>query len=127
MAAWIQGSLGRMYTHIYMAEFLCCPPETITTLLIDYACVGEYALRRFGCVQLCVTLWTVAHQAPLSMGFSKQEYWSGLPCPPQLVVLHYKIKNSNGKKKSAVNLENFYLWVSEAWDIHMYYILMIKY
>ena len=26
--------------------------------------------------------WTVAHQAPLSMGFSRQEYWSGLPCPP---------------------------------------------
>ena len=26
--------------------------------------------------------WTVAHQAPLSMGFSKQEYWGGLPCPP---------------------------------------------
>ena len=25
---------------------------------------------------------TVAHQAPLSMGFSRQEYWSGLPCPP---------------------------------------------
>ena len=29
-----------------------------------------------------MTLWTVAHQAPLSMGFSRQEYWSGLPCPP---------------------------------------------
>ena len=28
-----------------------------------------------------VTPWTVAHQAPLSMGFSGQEYWSGLPCP----------------------------------------------
>ena len=27
------------------------------------------------------TLWTLAHQAPLSMGFSRQEYWSGLPCP----------------------------------------------
>ena len=27
-----------------------------------------------------MTLWTVAHQAPLSMGFSRQEYWSGLPC-----------------------------------------------
>ena len=26
--------------------------------------------------------WTVAHQAPRSMGFSRQEYWSGLPCPP---------------------------------------------
>ena len=31
---------------------------------------------------LFVTLWTVACQAPLSMGFSRQEYWSGLPCPP---------------------------------------------
>ena len=29
-----------------------------------------------------VTLWTVALQALLSMGFSRQEYWSGLPCPP---------------------------------------------
>ena len=29
-----------------------------------------------------MTLWTVANQAPLSIGFSKQEYWSGLPCPP---------------------------------------------
>ena len=34
------------------------------------------------CVQLFVTLWTVAHQAPLSMGFSRQKYGSGLPCPP---------------------------------------------
>ena len=32
-------------------------------------------------VQLCATLWTVACQAPLSMGFYMQEYWSGLPCP----------------------------------------------
>ena len=34
------------------------------------------------CVRLFVTPWTVAGQAPLSMGFSRQEYWSGLPCPP---------------------------------------------
>ena len=27
-------------------------------------------------------LWTVARQAPLSLGFSRQKYWSGLPCPP---------------------------------------------
>ena len=33
------------------------------------------------CVQLFVTLWTVAHQASLSMEFSRQEYWSGLPFP----------------------------------------------
>ena len=34
------------------------------------------------CVQLCATLWAIAHQAPLFMGFSRQEYWSGLSCPP---------------------------------------------
>ena len=33
-------------------------------------------------VQLFVTLWIVVHWAPLSMGFSRKEYWSGLPCPP---------------------------------------------
>ena len=33
-------------------------------------------------VRLFTALWTVACQAPLSMGFSQQEYWSGLPCPP---------------------------------------------
>ena len=36
----------------------------------------------FSCVWLFVTLWTVACQAPLSVGFSQQEYWSGLPCSP---------------------------------------------
>ena len=38
-------------------------------------------LSHFSCVRLCVTLWTVACQAPLSMEFSRQEYWSGLPYP----------------------------------------------
>ena len=33
-------------------------------------------------VLLFTTLWTVARQAPLSMGFPRQEYWSGLPCHP---------------------------------------------
>ena len=41
-------------------------------------CVCVKLLSR---VRLFVTLWTVAHQAPLSMGFSRQEYWSGLPFP----------------------------------------------
>ena len=42
------------------------------------ACV----LNPFSCVQLFATLWTIACQAPLSMGFFRQEYESGLPCPP---------------------------------------------
>ena len=39
-------------------------------------------LSCFSHVQLFVTPWTVARQAPLSVGFSRQEYWNGLPCPP---------------------------------------------
>ena len=39
-------------------------------------------LSCFSCLQLFETQWTVACQAPLSMGFPRQEYWSGLPCPP---------------------------------------------
>ena len=42
-----------------------------------YVCVCE----SFSHVQLLVTPWTIAHQAPLSMEFSRQEYWSGLPFP----------------------------------------------
>ena len=43
-----------------------------------HACV----LTHFSHVQLCATLWTAAHQDPLSMGFSRQECWIVLPCPP---------------------------------------------
>ena len=45
-------------------------------------CVCVCMLSGFSHVRLSTTLWTVACQAPLSMGFSRQEYWSGLPCPP---------------------------------------------
>ena len=39
-------------------------------------------LNHLSHIRLFATLWTVAHQAPLFMGFSRQEYWSGLSCPP---------------------------------------------
>ena len=39
-------------------------------------------LSHFSHVRLFMTMWTIALQAPLLMGFSRQEYWSGLPCPP---------------------------------------------
>ena len=38
-------------------------------------------LSHFSRVRLCATPWTAAHQAPLSLGFSRQEHWSGLPFP----------------------------------------------
>ena len=52
-------------------------------------------LSHFSHVWLCVTLWTIACQAPLSMGFSRQEYWSGLPFPPPFygVIFNWVIFN----------------------------------
>ena len=44
----------------------------------NYVCL----LSRFSRVRLFATLWTVARHAPPSTGFSRQEYWSGLPFPP---------------------------------------------
>ena len=44
-------------------------------------CLCVHVLSHCSCVPLCVTLWTVACQAPLFMGFSRQEYLSGLPFP----------------------------------------------
>ena len=45
-------------------------------------CVCVCMLSCFSHVQLFGTPWSVALQAPLSTGFSRQEQWSGLPCPP---------------------------------------------
>ena len=50
-----------------------------TSVLSKIQCAR--VLSHFSPVWFFMTLWTVAHQAPLSMGSSRQEYWSGLPCP----------------------------------------------
>ena len=55
---------------------LCCP---LLPLSLIFSSIRVKVLDH---VQLFETPWTVAHQAPLSTGFSRQEYWSGLPCPP---------------------------------------------
>ena len=47
-----------------------------------------HVLSRFSRIWLFATLWAVAHQAPLFMGFSRQEYWSRVSCPPPGDLLH---------------------------------------
>ena len=76
--------------HIITCTFLiflpsCCalPIDLVRhaiAALPSCACAG--VLSHFSRVCLFATLWTVAHQGPLSMGFSRQEYWSGQPFPP---------------------------------------------
>ena len=81
VGAWIW---GRMNTCKYMAESVVCLPETITTLLISYAAAAA-AAKSLSRVRLCATPWTAAYQAPPSMGFSREEYWSGVPLQPILL------------------------------------------
>ena len=59
------------YITLDTSEFSCL-------LFAQHVC----ALSCFSHVQLFATLWTVAQQASMSVGFFRQEYWSGLPCPP---------------------------------------------
>ena len=64
-------------------------------------CLMRCVLRHFSRVLLFVTLWTLAHQGPLSMGFSRQEYWSGLACPPSGHLPNPGIKPSSHVSCSA--------------------------
>ena len=66
------------------------PPQENSSFNGICACV----LSSFRHVRLFVALWTVACQAPLSMGFSRQGYWSGLPYPPPGDLLNPGIKST---------------------------------
>ena len=69
-------------------------PGTEPTSLTSPVSAGGFFTTSTSCTRACVhakslqscptlvTLWTLACQAPLSVGFSRQEHWSGLPCPP---------------------------------------------
>ena len=65
-------------------KFYQCPFQSPMLLLIGNKTVrsSPCVLNRFSRVRLFVILWTVACHSPLSLGFSRQEHWSGLPCPP---------------------------------------------
>ena len=68
-------------------DLLSVPCKVRTDLLIEILSPQDHVwhvciLSHFSHIWLFVSLWTVACQAPLSMGFSRQEYWNGLPCLP---------------------------------------------
>ena len=70
-----------LLSFIYGRNWIIWPGDHSTRwilLIVSFVCV----LSHFSCVRLSETLWRVACQAPLFMGFSRQKYWSGLPCPP---------------------------------------------
>ena len=79
--------LGTCCLNLFHTRKFACLCQTFAHLLAKqvYGALSGYVclirLSRFSHVQLFVTLWIIACQASLSMGFSRHEYWSGLPCP----------------------------------------------
>ena len=61
--------------------FCCLVDKSWPTLVTPWTVLLACLLSHFSHFQLWATVWAVAHQAPLPMGFSRQEYWSRLPCP----------------------------------------------
>ena len=60
------------------------PARTVEWVAISFSNAWKWKVKLISRVRLFVTPWTIAHQAPLSMGFSRQVYWSGLPFPSLL-------------------------------------------
>ena len=84
-----------------------CSLRTFSDVLSAPACLRAKLLQ--SCLTLC-NLWTVAGQAPLSMGFSRQEPWSGLPCPPP-----GDLPNPGTQPASPALAEGFFT-ASATWD-----------
>ena len=78
--------------------------EKKNLLLGRKAIANLLLLSHFSHVQLCATLWTAAHQAPLSKGFSRQEYWSGLPFPFPMTNLDSILKSRDITLPTKVHL-----------------------
>ena len=62
------------------------------------------------------TLWTVACQTPVSMGFSRQEYWSGLPCPPPGDLPDLEIEPASLMSPA---LAGRFFTTSATWEAHL--------
>ena len=67
--------------------------RTLEWVAISFSNAGKWKVKvkSLSCAQLLVTPWTAAHQAPPSMGVSRQEYWSGVPLHFSSLILNYLI------------------------------------
>ena len=107
LSQWSQG-LERLWQSPF-------PFQTFQTTALHVREKGKEKLKKYTCMLSCfylvllfVTPWTAAHQAPLSMGFFRQEHWSGVPLPSPLHVLTYAILTTTQAR--VVPLTPFYKW-----------------
>ena len=110
VAAWMWGSLGENAAaaakSLQLYPTLCDPVDcslpgspvpgilqerTLEWVAISFSNAWKWKVKvkSLSCVRLLATPQTAAYQAPLSMGFSRQEYWSGVPLPSPKSWLHF--------------------------------------
>ena len=81
-----------------------------------------HASPHFSHVQFCATPWSAARQAPLSMGFSRQEYWSGLPCLLQGI---FPTQGSNLFLLHLPVLAGRFFTTRATWEAHLSMLLLL--
>ena len=79
-------------TQAYIVSNLFFVVVVVVVLVLPVYCYQLISLHPHARMLSLVTPWTAAHQVPLSMDFSRQEYWSGLPFPSPVYPLEYFIK-----------------------------------
>ena len=89
--------------------------ETEVGIRFHYICL--YICMHAELLQFCLfaTLWTIAHQAPLSVGFSRQDYCSGLPCPPPGHLPDLEIKPMSLMSPSLAGR----FFITTTWEAHI--------
>ena len=110
--------------------------RTLEWVAISFSSAWKWKLKvkLLSCVQLSTTPWTAAHQAPPSMGFSRQEYWSGVPCLRHLRCLRYELNQKMTSLAPQLSLHNgktfpaaSELWALYCgWDLKSHYYTMVE-
>ena len=90
--------------------------RTLESAAISFSNAWKWKVKvkSFSCVQLFTTPWTAAHQAPPSMGFSRQEYWSGVPLPSIVsgyITLHSHQQGHDGFEAILLYFHEIRCWV----------------
>ena len=92
----------------------------VTSIFLFYSDIYACMLSRFCHFWLFATFWTVALQASLSMGFSRQEYWSGLPCPHPRDLPDPETERSQVSYISCIGRRVLYYWFFTMGHIYIY-------
>ena len=132
LSAWLQAGEGYVSVFLAAKSLQSCPtlcdpidsspsgftiPGILQARTLEWVAISfsnawkwKVKVRLLSRVWLLATRWTAGYQAPLSMGFSRQEYWSGVPLPTPMTNLGSILKNRDITLPTKVHLVKNHLW-----------------